>query len=62
MAVLTAARVDLDRIEARLREATQERAGTSAIARVIGLTRAALDEYAQRLRSHHNGPETASRS
>jgi hypothetical protein len=59
MAVLAAARLDLDRIEARLLETTQEGAGRAAIAHILGLTRAALDEYVQRLRLHYNGPETA---
>jgi hypothetical protein len=62
MAVLTAARMDLDRLEARLLETTQESAVWTAIARVLGLTRAALDEYVRRLRSHDNGPETAASS
>jgi hypothetical protein len=62
MAVLTAARMDLDRIEARFLETTPDSAVWTAIARVLGLTRAALDEYARRLRSHENGPETAASS
>ena len=57
MAVLAAARQDLDRIEARLLETAQGTAGWAAIARIIGLTRAALDEYVRRLRPHQNGPE-----
>jgi hypothetical protein len=59
MSVLAAARLDLDRMETRLLETTQEGAARAAISRITGLTRAALDEYVRRLRSHHNGPETA---
>jgi hypothetical protein len=59
MAVLAAARLDLDQIEARLLETTQEGTGRAAIAHILGLTRAVLDEYVQRLRLHYNGPETA---
>jgi hypothetical protein len=59
MAVLAAARLDLDRIEARLLESAQGGTGWTAIARILGLTRAALDEYVRRLRSHQNGPEAA---
>jgi hypothetical protein len=59
MAVLAAARLDLDRIETRLLEIAHEGTGWAAISRILGLTRAALDEYVRRLRSHQNGPETA---
>jgi hypothetical protein len=59
MAVLAAARLDLDRIEARLLETAEEGTGRTAIARILGLTRAALDEYVRRLRSHQDGPEVA---
>jgi hypothetical protein len=62
MSVLAAARLDLDRMEARLLETTQEGAARAAISRITGLTRAVLDEYVQRLRPHHNGPETAAGS
>jgi hypothetical protein len=59
MAVLAAARLDLDRIEARLLETAQEGSGRAAVARVLSLARAALDEYVRRLRAHYSGPETA---
>jgi hypothetical protein len=62
MAVLATARLDLERIAARLLEAAEEDTARAAIARIVGLTRATLDEYVQRLRSHHNGPETAAGS
>jgi hypothetical protein len=58
MAVLTAARLDLDRIEARLLESCPGGTGWTAITRILGLTRAALDEYVRRLRSHQNEPGT----
>lgn len=62
MAVLAAARLDLDRIEARWLEITQEGTARAAVARVLALTRDALDEYVRRLRSHHNGPGAAAES
>jgi hypothetical protein len=58
MTVLAAARLDLDRMEARLLESIPGGNGPTAITRILGLTRAALDEYVRRLRLHQNGTET----